>query len=169
MTSGDVAALFRRLSTGVYVIGVAHGGRRNAFTAAWLTQVSFEPLLVALSVNPGHASYPILHQSGTFAVSVLSEDQIEAARRFGTVSGREHDKLEGSGWRPARGGAPVLRDALAWLECEVAGRAAAGDHEIVLGRVVDGDITAPGARPLLYADTGNLDGSEALYPPRLSS
>ena len=52
--------LCRRLTNGLYVVGVAHGERRNAFTAAWLTQVSFDPLLVALSVNPSHASFPIL-------------------------------------------------------------------------------------------------------------
>ncbi len=52
--------LFRRLSTGVYVVGVAHEGRANAFTAAWITQVSFDPLLVALSVNPQNFSHSLL-------------------------------------------------------------------------------------------------------------
>ena len=49
--------LFRRLTNGLYVVGVAHDDRRDAFTAAWVTQVSFEPLLLALSINPSHASY----------------------------------------------------------------------------------------------------------------
>ena len=48
--------LFRRLTNGLYVVGVAHGDRRDAFTAAWITQVSFQPLLLALSINPTHAS-----------------------------------------------------------------------------------------------------------------
>ena len=58
MTDADpgLAALFRRLTLGVYVVGVAHDGQRDAFTAAWLMQVSFEPLLLALSVNPANAS-----------------------------------------------------------------------------------------------------------------
>ena len=85
----DLADLFRRLTAGVYVVGVADGERRNAFTAAWLTQVSFDPLLLALSVNPGHASYPLLVGGGGFAVSVLSRDQLDLARHFGTRSGRE--------------------------------------------------------------------------------
>ena len=72
----DLADLFRRVTTGVYVIGVAEGERRNAFTAAWLTQVSFDPLLLALSVNPEHASYPLLLGGGGFAVSVLRRDQV---------------------------------------------------------------------------------------------
>ena len=45
--SPTLVDLFRTLTTGVYVIGVAHGGRANAFTAAWVSQVSFDPLLVA--------------------------------------------------------------------------------------------------------------------------
>jgi len=44
---GSVAALFQRLTQGVYVVGVAHGQVRNAFTAAWVMQVSFDPLLLA--------------------------------------------------------------------------------------------------------------------------
>jgi len=53
------AALFKRLTQGVYVVGVAHGEKRNAFTAAWIMQVSFDPLLLALSINPQHSSYQL--------------------------------------------------------------------------------------------------------------
>jgi len=156
--------LFRRLTNGVYVVGVADGERRDAFTAAWITQVSFDPLQLALSINPEHASYPILIAAGVFAVSVLSEGQIELARHFGTQSGRAVDKLAGQHWQAALGGAPVLLDALAYLECRVAGRHSAGDHEIVLGQVVGGRVLDPKAAPLRYAETGNLDGSAELYP-----
>lgn len=56
----EIEALFRRISLGVYVVGVAHDGRRDAFTAAWLMPASFDPLMLALSINPGHASHPLL-------------------------------------------------------------------------------------------------------------
>ena len=164
----DVADLFRRLTVGVYVIGVAHGGRRNAFTAAWLVQVSFDPLLVALSINPEHASHALLVEGGGFVVNVLSRDQLHLARHFGTRSARETDKLAGIGWRPAPGGAPILTDALAWLECRLEQRIAAGDHELAIGRPVAGEILAPDAAPLVYTDTGDLDGSRELYPDRLA-
>ena len=94
----DLADLFRRVTTGVYVIGVAEGERRNAFTAAWLTQVSFDPLLLALSINPEHASYPLLLGGGGFVVSVLRRDQIHLAEAFGSSSGRDQDKLAGIPW-----------------------------------------------------------------------
>ncbi len=163
----DVADLFRRLTAGVYVVGVAEGERRNAFTAIWLTQVSFDPLLLALSVNPGHASYSLLVGGGGFAVSVLSRDQLHLARHFGTRSARETDKLAGIAWRSGRTGAPILIESVAYLECRIAQRIPAGDHEIVLARPVAGEILLPDAIPLTYADTGDLDGSRELYPPSL--
>lgn len=156
--------LFRRLSNGVYVVGVSHDGRSNAFTAAWLTQVSFDPLLVALTVNPENFSYTLLQQSGVFTVSILRQGQLELARHFGTQSGREVDKLAGQHWRPGTLGVPVLLDATAYLECRVVDTRAAGDHKLVLGRVIAGQLLEPDAVPLLYADTDDIDGSSTLYP-----
>jgi flavin reductase (DIM6/NTAB) family NADH-FMN oxidoreductase RutF len=161
-----IAALFHRLTLGVYVVGVAHAGRRDAFTAAWVMQTSFDPLLLALSINPLNASYPLLHGGGGFAVSVLKQGQLELARRFGTRSGRDEDKLAGIGWRPGRSGAPILQEALAYLDCELTERLPVGDHELVVGRVMDGRILDRDAAPMAYADTGDMDGSSALYPTK---
>lgn len=156
--------LFRRLTHGLYVVGVAHGDRRDAFTAAWITQVGFDPLMIALSINPDHASYPILTAAGVFSVSILRCGQLDLARHFGTQSGRVTDKLSGQRWQPALGGTPILLDAVAYLECRVTSRHAAGDHELVLAHVVGGRVLAPEATPMTYAETGDLDGSAELYP-----
>jgi flavin reductase (DIM6/NTAB) family NADH-FMN oxidoreductase RutF len=159
-----VAALFRRLTLGVYVIGVSDGERKDAFTAAWIMQASFDPLLLAISINPANASYELLHASGWFTVNILKQDQLDLARHFGTKSGRDQDKLARMRTRPGRAGSPILEDALAYFECELEGRTRAGDHELVLGRVADGRILDAKAAPLTYADTGDMDGSSALYP-----
>ena len=159
-----LATLFHQLTLGVYVVGVADRDRRDAFTAAWVMQTSFDPLLLALSVNPENASYPLLLAGNGFAVSVLKQDQLDLARWFGTRSGRDQDKLAAVRWLPGRHGAPILEEALAYFDCELTGRMRAGDHELVLGRVVDGRVLAPGASPLAYAATGDMDGSSNLYP-----
>lgn len=164
----EVAALFRRLTQGVYVIGVTQGDRRNAFTAAWVMQVSFDPLLLALSINPENASYPMLIESGAFSVNVLERGRADLARDLGLRSGRDVDKLAGVAWHAGRSGVPILDDSLACFECRVVARHPAGDHEIVIARVVDGTVRRPDAVPMRYDETGNLDGSEQLYPDRLS-
>jgi flavin reductase (DIM6/NTAB) family NADH-FMN oxidoreductase RutF len=160
----EIAALFRRLSYGVYVVGTAANDRRDGFTAAWVTQVSFDPLLLAVSINPDNASYELLHAGGGFTVNVLKQGQLDLARRFGTRSGRSEDKLQGVRWRPGRTGSPILEEALAYFDCELTGRHRAGDHELVLGRVVDGKILDPAAASLTYTDTGDMDGSAGLFP-----
>jgi flavin reductase (DIM6/NTAB) family NADH-FMN oxidoreductase RutF len=156
--------LFRRLTTGVYVVGVAHEGRHNAFTAAWVTQVSFDPLLVALAVNPQNLSYSLLRQSGGFVLNMLGRDQLDLARHFGTQSGRDRDKLLGQRWRPGTLGAPILENAAAYLECRITGAVAAGDHELVLAEAVGGEVIDDTAQMMVYAQTGDLDGSSELYP-----
>lgn len=163
----DIVALFRRLTLGVYAVGVTDGQRRDAFTAAWIMQASFSPLMLAVSINPDNASYELLHATGGFTVNVLKQGQLELARRLGTRSGRDEDKLAGIRFRPGRLGSPILEEALAYFECELMGRSRAGDHELVLGKVVEGKILDWDATPLTYAETGDMDGSSALYPRKL--
>jgi flavin reductase (DIM6/NTAB) family NADH-FMN oxidoreductase RutF len=164
----SIAELFRRLTAGVYVIGVSEGARRNAFTASAVMQVSFSPLLIAVGISPTHESYKLLRDSRGFAISVLRAEQQDLARHFGTQSGRTVDKLASTRWRPGRTGAPLLLDALAHFDCRVLNDFDAGDHRLVVGRVLNGTIVGPAGKPLIYAQTGNLDGSDSLYPATFS-
>ncbi len=164
--SHQVAALFKTISSGVYVVGAAHGQQRNAFTASWVMQASFNPLMLSLSINPGNTSYRLIKAARAFAVSVLAREQMDLARHFGTQSGREHDKLAGQAWRAGITGAPILSEALSYFDCRLCFTRRAGDHVLVVGRVIDGAIFRSEAAPMTYASTGDLDGSGALYPSK---
>lgn len=157
-----MAELFQRLTTGVYVIGVADGERRNAFTAAWVMPVSFQPLLVALSINPRHSSCALLRSGRVFTINVLARDQLDLAAHFGGPASA--DKLARFPWRSGRTGAPLLEGILAWFECEWVDEHPAGDHRLVLGRVIGGGLADPNREPLLYRETGDMDGASAIYP-----
>lgn len=165
--SDEVAALFRRVTHGVYVVGVAHGTARDAFTASSLGHASYQPPLLSIAVNPDHAAYRLLRHASNFAISVLDIDQVELARHFGEDSPPTGDKLNGMAWHCGSRGAPILDEALAYFECEVVSDIAAGDHRLIVARVVAGRLVRPDAQPLLYATTGNLDGSATLFPDRL--
>ena len=155
-----IAQLCQRLTQGVYVIGVAHGKARNAFTAAWVMQVSFDPLLLALSINPDHSSYALLKESGAFSVNVLKEDQLDLAAHYGQP--RSADKLVDADWTMGRLEVPLLRTGLAWFECEVLNAHPAGDLVLTVGKVVGGKLLDPGAEPLTYRQTGDLDGASKI-------
>ena len=136
---GSIPALFQRLTKGVYVVGVAHREVRNAFTAAWVMQVSFDPLLLALSINPHHLSYGLLNKSRAFSVNVLKNGQLELAAHYGQPA-RPENKLALMEWTTGRLGLPLLLECLAWFECQVVGEHPAGDHVLVLGKVVNGTL-----------------------------
>jgi flavin reductase (DIM6/NTAB) family NADH-FMN oxidoreductase RutF len=158
--SGSMAALFQRLTQGVYVVGVAHGETREAFTAAWVMQVSYDPLLLALSINPNHSSYWVLKEGRSFSVNVLKKGQQDLD--YGRSAGA--DKLAFSDWTNDRLGLPLLRKALAWFACQVVSELPAGDHVLVVGKVFDGTLVDSEAEPMCYRETGAMDGASTLYP-----
>jgi flavin reductase (DIM6/NTAB) family NADH-FMN oxidoreductase RutF len=160
--SGSIAALFQRLTQGVYVVGVAHGEARNAFTAAWIMQVSYNPLQLALSINSSHSSYRLLKEGRSFSVNVLKKGQLDLANHYGRSA--RTDKLVLTDWTSDRFGPPLLREGLAWFECQIVSEHPAGDHVLVVGRVTDGKLVDTEAEPMCYRDTGAMDGASTLYP-----
>ncbi|MGZ5049463.1 MAG: flavin reductase family protein [Methylobacter sp.] len=155
----NIDALVKQINHGVYVIGVGKGGRQNAFTAAWVMQVSFDPLLLAISINPEHYSFRLLQESGVCAISVLGRHQYAIAEHFGRSM---PDKMKGYEWRIAETGAPVLSESLAYFDCKVSHYADAGDHKIAICKVVAAAALNQGS-PMLYSQTGDMDGSSELY------
>ncbi len=152
-------ALFKQISHGVYVIGVTDGIHQNAFTAAWVMQVSFNPLLLAISINPEHYSYQLLQKGGVCTVNVLGQKQYAIAEHFGHSV---NDKMTGFKWQKDKTGAPILSESLAYFDCQVSHYTDAGDHKLAICKVVSAAKLNDG-RPLLYNQTGAMDGSSELY------
>jgi flavin reductase (DIM6/NTAB) family NADH-FMN oxidoreductase RutF len=141
------------------VIGVTDGTYQNAFTAAWVMQVSFNPLLLAISINPEHYSYQLLQAGGVCTVNVLGQEQYAIAEHFGHS---DKDKMVGFQWHIDKTGAPILSESLAYFDCEVSHYSDAGDHKIAICKVISAARLNEGC-PLLYSQTGDMDGSRELY------
>lgn len=146
----DVLRLF---TYGLYAIGVTDGDDANVFTANWLTQVSFEPPLLALSVENGCRSHGIIERSGKFSVSVLETGRRELAGNLGRHSRPGTNKLDNVTHYPAANGCPVLEDALGYLSCEVESSAPAGDSTLYVARVTQAVLLRQG-EPLTMRETG---------------
>ncbi len=157
----NIHELFKKITHGVYVIGVSDGQEQNAFTAAWVMQVSFAPPMLAFSINPEHYSYKLLQVGGTCTVNVLGQDHLAMAAHFGSAGVRE--KMTKYQWQSGSTPAPVLSDSLAYFDCKLSHIVDAGDHKIVVCEVVAAAELNSGW-PLLYWQTANMDGSRDLYP-----
>lgn len=131
----------RLFTYGLYAVTTGDATEWNAFTANWLSQVSFDPPLIVVSVENASVSLPLIRRSGHFAVNVFSADQRNLAGVLGKSFSKHPEKLDGL--RTSRSETtrcPVLLDSAAWVECRVEGEMVAGDSTLVLGRVVGADV-----------------------------
>jgi flavin reductase (DIM6/NTAB) family NADH-FMN oxidoreductase RutF len=153
------------MNYGMYVIGSRGPHGPNLMAAHWLMQVSFKPRMVALSLERDARTLANIHETRVFSVNVMGKDSVELLRKVlqpsnpRKVLGRKAaastpvDKLAGIDHKLMATGCPILRQALAWFECEVEGGIPVGDHALVVGRVIDGGQIAVGD-PLRDDDLG---------------
>ena len=146
--------------TGVTAVTGMHVDGPAGFTCQSFASLSLDPPLVLLCVSKASTSWSKVSTSGRLAVNVLAHDQSGLARRFAVSGG---DKFEGVSWSVGRfSGAPVLTGTLGWLECEITTVHEAGDHWIVVSRVLDLGAVA-GRKPLTFF-RGTLAGFDPQQP-----
>jgi flavin reductase (DIM6/NTAB) family NADH-FMN oxidoreductase RutF len=135
----------RMFTYGLYIVTTAsEDGDTGAFTADWITQVSFEPRMLALSVENNAHSLGVIRKSGVFAVNVLESGQRDLAAQFGRETAKVGNKLEGYEYDRGSTGSPLLREALGAVECRVVSELPAGDHILFLAEVVDAHLNREG-------------------------
>jgi len=144
--------VLRMFTYGLYAITCVAGDDVNAFTANWLTQVSFEPPLVAVSVENTSKSLPMIERSRAFAINILRSDQRGLAGTLGKSALKHPTKMTGIAY-DIQNGYLVLREALAWLGCTVQHVVPAGDSTLFVAEVVEAGLLAEGP-PLTMHETG---------------
>ena len=145
--------VLRTLTYGLYAVSCASQGEVNVFTANWLTQVSFEPPLIAVSVENTSKSLPMILRSRAFTVNVLLSGSRELAGKLGKSAVYHPDKLSGIEYDLGANGCPILHDALAWVACEIRHTTPAGDSTLIVAEVVDVGMPGEG-QPLTMAEAG---------------
>lgn len=115
------------------------------------TSLSLDPPQIAFMPMRTSRTFSRIREAGSFCVNVLAADQLDVCRVF--TSGAT-DKFAGLLWRPAPvSGAPVLDDAVCWLDCTIAATHDGGDHYIVVGDVQDLRVQRE-SPPLLFLQGG---------------
>ncbi len=135
---------------GVFVVTSKADNKINGMTAAWVSQVSFRPRLLAVSIAPQRYTYKLIKKSGIFCLNVLGQGQEALAKHFGFKSGRDVDKFKGIGIFSAFNGSPVLKDAVAYFECRVVATCETGDHVLFIGELIDHRLLKEDVPPLIF-------------------
>jgi flavin reductase (DIM6/NTAB) family NADH-FMN oxidoreductase RutF len=136
-----------RFATGVAVVTTrTPAGKLEGLTANSFSSVSLDPPLVLWCLQREAASAPSFAAAGMFAVNVLAAHQHTLSRHFATPTA---DKFAGLRHAPGLGGCPLLADSLAHFECRTENAVDAGDHTIIIGRVLR--LTHRDGEPLIFS------------------
>nr|WP_201300591.1 flavin reductase family protein [Streptomyces sp. HF10] len=163
VSNDEFRAAMSRLAAGVVLVTAqeppldpddpdAPGVEDVGMTATAFLSVSLDPPLVLVSLREGSRMDDLLAEQPLWAVSVLAESQRHIAGRF-AMKGRISDRLLFEDIACTRGEvthAPLVGGALATLECRTEQRVAAGDHTLVLGRVLTARVPSAEGGPLTY-------------------
>ncbi|MFG2679421.1 flavin reductase family protein [Streptomyces sp. NPDC048392] len=163
VSNEEFRAAMSRLASGVVLVTaqeppldpddpLAPRGEDVGMTATAFVSVSLDPPLVLVSLREGSRMDDLLDEQPLWAVSVLSESQRHIAGRF-AMKGRVSDRLLFADIPYVRGeatGAPLAGGALATLECRTERRVPAGDHTLVIGRVLTAALPSADGGPLTY-------------------
>src|SRR5262249_51354309 len=138
--------VFGHFATGVTIVTAMDGEEPVGLAANSFASLSLDPPLVLFCVALSSTTWPRIEGAGRFAVNVLGEGHEELSRKFAE---RGADRFSATAWHTGVSGSPVLDEAIAYIDCELEARYPGGDHEIIVGRVVDLDVRE-GARPLIF-------------------
>jgi flavin reductase (DIM6/NTAB) family NADH-FMN oxidoreductase RutF len=145
----ELAAAVGRIPSGLFVVTVRNGDSETGLLTSWVQQCSFEPFQLSFAVKSGRAVADWLAPGAAFVVNILEEDQTDLLVHFGKGFALTEPAFNGLEVDRSTAGAPVLSEALAFLDCRVVSRAPAGDHDLFIGRVIGGRVLCEG-RPMVH-------------------
>jgi len=144
----------RQIPYNLLAIGVGAAERaENAIVASWVMQCSFDPPLIAVALRNDTTTCELVRTEGVFTVNLLDKKDDELARKLVKPQHRIGDKLGQVSHTEEVTGAPVLRDAIAFIECKVTDSLETGDHTLIVGEAVNAHQRKSDA-PLACSDIG---------------
>ena len=155
MNDAAKETVLRHVPYGLYAVTVKDGAEAHGMTANWVTQASFEPPMVAVAVENESKTIGLIRDARHFAVNLFQQGHRELAAKLGRTSVQAPHKLRGVTTKPGpASGAPILADALGWVECRLVATLPAGDHTLVLGQVIEAGVEHGDAAALTIKETG---------------
>ncbi len=119
------------------LLGSRSGDEWNGMTQSWVTQVSMEPVLVAVSVDTKAVTNRLIRQGGAFTVNLWDRTDTRPFVKFSKPAAKEGMALNGRPIREGVTGTPIFTEAIAFLECTVWQTIECGTHDLFIGEVVD--------------------------------
>ena len=147
------------MPTGLYIVGSRSGERRNGMTLNWATQLSFEPKLLGIGVEKEAYTHELIEGGGAFTLCLVDREDRAVVRKFTkpVEVDTEARTLNGFPYHDGTTGAPILDQAVAFLECEVRQAVEAGNHTLFVGEIVNAGFQKPEDTPVLRMEDTRMN------------
>jgi flavin reductase (DIM6/NTAB) family NADH-FMN oxidoreductase RutF len=148
------------MPSGLYVLGSTDKGeRRNGMTLNWATQVSFAPKMLAVGIEIAAFTHELVSEGRAFSLNIIDREDRAIVRKFTKpvevdLSART---LNGFPFHDGLSGAPILDQAVAYLDCEVRESVVVGEHTLFLGEIVDAGFQKPEDTPVLRMEDTRMN------------
>ena len=138
-----------RVPSGIFILTACRENAETGILASWVQQCGFNPLMVSVAIRADRFLGNWLTEGAGFALNILDDSQTDMIVHFGRGFAPDEDAFAGLPVIRKDCQAPVLEEALAYLDCQVAQRYTPGDHILVIGRVVGGKMLNEG-HPMVH-------------------
>ena len=150
-----------KMPSGLYVVGSTDKGeRRNAMTLNWATQVSFDPKWIGIGIEREAVTHELVSAGGVFSLCLVDREDRAIVRKFTkpvVVDLAAHTLNEFPYFDGSITGAPVLTQAVAYVECEVRQAVEIGNHTLFLGEVVNAAFLKDEETPVLRMEDTRMN------------
>jgi flavin reductase (DIM6/NTAB) family NADH-FMN oxidoreductase RutF len=144
---------------GLYVVGARAGQRRNGMTLNLATQVATDPKLIGIAVTKEAFTHTLIAEGRVFALNILDREDRALVRKF--VKPVDVDEqartLNGFSFHDGKTGAPILDQAVAYVDCELRNAVDCGDHTFFIGEVADVGFRKAEETPVLRMEDTRMN------------
>jgi flavin reductase (DIM6/NTAB) family NADH-FMN oxidoreductase RutF len=145
----QLAAALGRIPSGIFVVTARRGQFETGILASWVQQCGFDPPSITLAFRRDRNIVPWLTVGSRFTVNILDDGQTDMIVHFGRGFALDEPAFDGLDVDRPNGEAPILCEAIAYLQCIITGTIPTGDHDIFVGRVVAGKVLNEG-HPMVH-------------------
>src|SRR5438132_4594942 len=145
----QLAATLGRIPSGLFILSARRGQAETGVLTSWVQQCAFAPPQISVALQRDRPIIAWLTDGAAFTLNILDDSQTDMIAHFGRGFPLEAPAFEGLEVERPQSAGPVLLEALAYLECRVARRCTAGDHELFVAEVHGGRVLSEG-QPMVH-------------------
>lgn len=137
-----------RLASGVYIVTVDVAGKKDGMLATWITQAGFDPPSLVVSVNKQRDILRAMNVGDRFTINVLSNRNMDIFKAF--AKPHNDEKFDGLALKESTGAGPAFAEAVSYIDMQVQSVTEVGDHVLVVGEVIDGELLNGQDEPMTH-------------------